>query len=43
MGAAMPGIGPDMGMGGGPAGLGGMGGGGLPGLGGPDFSKFLKK
>jgi signal recognition particle subunit SRP54 len=43
LGAAMPGIGPDMGMGGGPAGLGGMGGGGLPGLGGPDFSKFLKK
>ncbi|MDP9055831.1 MAG: signal recognition particle protein [Pseudomonadota bacterium] len=45
MGAAMPGlgpsIGPDMGMGGGPAGLGGMG--GLPGLGGSDFSKFLKK
>jgi signal recognition particle subunit SRP54 len=42
MGAVMPGIGPDMGMGGGPAGLGGRGG-GLPGLGGPDFSKFLKK
>jgi signal recognition particle subunit SRP54 len=40
MGAAMPGIGPDMGMGGGPAGLGSSG---LPGLGGPDFSKFLKK
>jgi signal recognition particle subunit SRP54 len=43
MGAAMPGIGPDMGMGGGPAGLGSSGMGGLPGLGGPDFSKFLKK
>lgn len=43
MGSAMPGIGPDMGMGGGPAGLGSQMGGGLPGLGGPDFSKFLKK
>jgi signal recognition particle subunit SRP54 len=40
LGAAMPGIGADMGMGGGMA---GMGGGGLPGLGGPDLSKFLKK
>jgi len=42
LGAAMPGIGGDMGPGGG---LAGLGGGGLPGLGGggPDLSKFLKK
>jgi signal recognition particle subunit SRP54 len=42
LGAAMPGIGGDMGAGGG---LAGLGGGGLPGLGGggPDLSKFLKK
>jgi len=46
LGAAMPGIGGDMGAGGGLAGLGGAGmGGSLPGLGGggPDLSKFLKK
>ncbi|MBU6269632.1 MAG: signal recognition particle protein [Sphingomonadales bacterium] len=46
MGAAMPGIGGDLGAGGKlPGGLGGLGGGGLPGLGGggPDLSKFLKK